>query len=141
MKSSTPGFDSATMDTFNNFYARVNCQNSTPILISPTDPGVPLPPPFTVQEHEVRKLFKQQSSRKAAGPDNVSTSALKHCANELTPAFTDLFNTSLHQHTVSVYFEAVTIITVLKKPKVKALNNFCPVALTSVVMKVLCDWS
>ena len=53
------------------------CTQSTPISVSLPDPAVPLSPPFNVQEHEVRNLFKQQSSRKAAGPDNVST--LKHC--------------------------------------------------------------
>ena len=89
-----------------------------------------LPLPFTVHEHEVRKLFKQQDSRKAAGTDNVSTSTLKHSANELAPVFTDLFNASLHQNTA-------TIIPVSEKPKVKTLNDFRPVALTSVVMKVL----
>ena len=50
---------------------------STPISVRLTDPAVPLPPPFNVQEHEVRKQFNQQSSRKAAGPDNVSTSTLR----------------------------------------------------------------
>ena len=98
-----------------------------------------LPPPFTVQEHEVRKLSKQHSSRKAAGPDNVSTSTLKHCANELAPVFTDIFNASLNVHTVlcAHCFKAATIIPAPKKPKVKGLNDFRPVTLTSVVMKVL----
>ena len=85
----------------------------------------------------MRKLFKQQRCRKAAGPDNVSTSALKHCTNELAPVFTDLFNASLNLHTVPLCFKAETIIPVPKKPKVKALNDFRPVTLTSVMMKVL----
>ena len=58
---------------------------------APPDPAVPLPPVLTGQDHEVRKLFEQQSSTKAAGPDNVSTSTSKHCANELAPVFTDLW--------------------------------------------------
>ena len=78
----------------------------------------------------MKKLFKQQSSTKAAGTDKVSTSTLKDCANELAPVFTDLLNACLRQHTAS-------IIPVSKKPKVKALNEFSPGALTSVVMKVL----
>ena len=49
----------------------------------------------------------------------------------------DLFSASLHQHTVPLCFKAATIIPVPKKTKVKALNDYCPVALTSVVVKVL----
>ncbi|KAK2173784.1 hypothetical protein NP493_848g00006 [Ridgeia piscesae] len=97
-----PGFESATPD---NFYVRFDRQNLTPTSVSLPDPAVPLPPPFTVHEHEVRKLFKQQSSRKAAGPDNVSISTLKYCANELATVFTYLFNASLNLHIVPVCFK------------------------------------
>ena len=82
-----PGFESATPDNINHFYARFDRQNLTPTSVSLPDPAVPLSPPFTVQEHEVRKLLKQQSSRKVAGPDNVSTSTLKYCANDLATVF------------------------------------------------------
>ena len=98
---------------------------------------MPLPPPFTVQEHEVSTVVNLQSIRKAAGPDNVSSSTLKNCANEVAPVFTNLFNASLHQNTVHVCVKAATIILLQKKPKMKALDDFRPVTLMSVVMKVL----
>ena len=85
----------------------------------------------------MRKLFKQYSSRKTPAPDNVSTSTLKHCADELAPVFTDVFNASLNLHPLPFYLKAATIIPLPKKPKPKALNDFRPVALTSVVMKFL----
>ena len=91
---------------------------STPISVSLPDPAVPLFPPFNVQEHEVRKLFKTQSSRKAAGSDNMSTSTLKHCDDKLASLFMELFSASLHQHTVPLCFKAATIIPVPKKTKV-----------------------
>ena len=102
-KHSIPGFESATPDNVNNFYARFDRQNLTPTSVSLPDPAVPLPPPFTVQEHEVRKLLQQQSRRKAAGPDNVSTSTLKYCANELATVFSDLFNASLNLPSSSLF--------------------------------------
>ena len=108
-----------------------------PLHVSLLDPAVPLPPPFTVQEHEVRKLLKQQSSRKAAGPDNVSTSTLKYCADELATVFTDLFNASLNLHIVPVCFKAASIIPVLKKPKATALNDVRPVALMKVFERLV----
>ena len=70
---------------------------------------------FFFLEREVRKLFKQQSSRKAAGPDNVST--LKYSANELAPVFIDLFNVSLNLHIVPVCFKAPNIIPVPNNQK------------------------
>ena len=93
------------------------CLYPVDVYISLPEPAVPLPPPFNVQEHEVRTLFKQQSSRKAAGHDNVFTSTLKHCANELSPVFMDLFSSSLR-------FKAAIIIHVRKKTKVKAPNDY-----------------
>ena len=92
-------------------------------------------PSRTVQE--MSKLFKQQSIRKAAGPDNVSSFTLKNCANELDPVFTDLFNASLHQNTAPVCVKAATIIPLQNKPRKKALDDFRPVTLMSMVMKVL----
>ena len=125
LKHSIPGFESATPDNFNHFYARFDRQNLTPTSVSLPYPAVPLPPPFTVQEHEVRKLLKQQSSRKAAGPDNVSTATLKYCANELATVFTDLFNASLNLHIVPVCFKAASIIPVPKKPKNECESSPC----------------
>ncbi|KAK2173887.1 hypothetical protein NP493_846g00023 [Ridgeia piscesae] len=51
-KHSIPGFDSATPDNFNNFYARFERHNLTPTSVSLPNPAVPLFPLFTVQEHE-----------------------------------------------------------------------------------------
>ena len=92
-----------------------------------------MPSEGTLWESGRRRL----SGMFGADDDNYSTSALKHCTNEFAPVFTDLFNASLHQHTVPDCFEAVTINHAPKKPKVKALNNYRPVAMTSVVMKVM----
>uniref|UniRef100_A0AAQ4Q5M4 Reverse transcriptase domain-containing protein n=1 Tax=Gasterosteus aculeatus aculeatus TaxID=481459 RepID=A0AAQ4Q5M4_GASAC len=59
----------------------------------------PSPPPPTtalsILERDVNRLFKRQNPRKAAGPDTVSPHTLKHCAEQLSPVFTDIFNTSL----------------------------------------------
>ena len=102
------------------------CTQSTPISVSLLDPAVSLSPPFNVQEHEVRKLFKQQSSRKAAGSDNMSTSTLKHCDDKLASLFMELFSASLHQHTVPLCFKAATIIPVPKKTKVNRWTTSAP---------------
>ena len=50
-----------------------------------------------LQEKDVNKLFNTQNPRKAAGPDSVSPSTLKHCADQLSPVFTEI--TDLQHHT------------------------------------------
>ena len=46
-----------------------------------------------------------------------------------------MFNLSLSQSAFPTCFEKATIAPVPKKAKVTELNNFCPVALPSVIMK------
>ncbi|KAK3543629.1 hypothetical protein QTP70_025003 [Hemibagrus guttatus] len=75
------------------------------------------------------------NTRKATGPDSVSPSLLKHCANQLSPVFTDIFNTSLETCHVTACFKTSAIVPVPKKTKITGLNDYRPVALTSVVMK------
>ena len=70
-----------------------------------------------LQEKDVHRLFKRQNPRKAAGPDSVSPSTLKHCADQLSPVFTDIFNSSLETCHVPACFKASTIIPIPKKTK------------------------
>ncbi|KAK3528016.1 hypothetical protein QTP86_014221, partial [Hemibagrus guttatus] len=111
------------------------------IPVSPTQRHTlvtPHPPPLTpltIKEEEVNRLFKCLNTRKATGPDSVSPSLLKHCANQLSPVFTDIFNTSLETCHVLACFKTSAIVPVPKKTKITGLNDYRPVALTSVVMK------
>ncbi|KAK9536483.1 hypothetical protein VZT92_006258 [Zoarces viviparus] len=90
---------------------------------------------LSILERDVNRLFKKQNPRKAAGPDSVSPSTLKYCADQLSPVFTDIFNTSLETCQVPACFKASTIIPVPKKTRITGLNDYRPVTLTSVVMK------
>jgi hypothetical protein len=128
--------NSVTPDSLNIFYSRFDEKNTTPITVTSPDIESPLPTPFTVQPHEVVTLFKKQKVKKAASPDGVLTATLKHCADQLAPVFTEIFNHSLSIQRVPNCFKASTIIPVPKNQKVTCLNDYRPVALTSVVMKV-----
>ena len=105
-------------------------------LIQPKGIKPPVAPPFVIQEDEVRRLLKKQNCRKAAGPDLVSSATIKHCADELTPVLTDIFNWSLRECRVPTCFKSAVIIPVPKKPSITGLNDYRPVALTSVIMKI-----
>ena len=65
----------------------------------------------------------------------IPSRVLKACADQLAGVFTDIFNQSLSQSAVPTCFKRATIVPVPKKAKVTELNDYRPVALTSVIMK------
>lgn len=91
--------------------------------------------PFVVHEHDVKRMLERLNVRKAAGPDEISPSLLRHCASQLSNVFTDIFNWSLRICKVPLCFKKSVIIPVRRKPIVCSLNDHRPVALTSVIMK------
>ncbi|KAL0152483.1 hypothetical protein M9458_052206, partial [Cirrhinus mrigala] len=117
-------------DDLNEFYCRFEKTPLTPptTLLSPT-------PALQISEDEVRQVFRKNKRRKAPGPDGVTPTCLKTCADQLAPIFSQIFNRSLELCEVPSCFKRSTIIPVPKKPKITGLNNYRPVALTSVVMK------
>ncbi|KAK1788576.1 hypothetical protein P4O66_002653 [Electrophorus voltai] len=91
--------------------------------------------PLIITESDVRRAFKRVNTRKVAGPDGICGRVLKACADQLAPVFTDIFNLSLMLGIVLSSFKRSTIVPVPKKPQPSGLNDYHPVALTSVIMK------
>ncbi|KAK1800056.1 hypothetical protein P4O66_006556, partial [Electrophorus voltai] len=91
--------------------------------------------PLIITKSDVRRVFKRVNTRKAVGPDGICGRVLKACASQLDPVFTDIFNLSLTLGIVPSSFKRSTIVPVPKKPRPSDLNNYRPVALTSVMMK------
>ena len=83
-------------------------------------------------EHQ---LFKQVNIHKTAGPDGLPGCLLRACADQLASIVTDIFNLSLTQSVIPTCFKQTTIVTVPKNTKVTCLNDYRPLALTSVAMK------
>ncbi len=77
-----------------------------------------------------------QNVRKAAGPDGISGRVLRSCADQPAGLFTSIINESLATSVVPTSFKKSVRIPVPKNSKPSCLNDYCPVALTSKVMKV-----
>ena len=96
-------------------------------------------------------LYNQRASKpeqrllsyRSCRPCLVSSSTIKRCADELNPVLTDIFNWSRRECRVPTCFKSAVIIPVPKKPSITGLNDYRPVALTSVIMKIfekiICD--
>ncbi len=127
-------------DDLNEIYCRFETPHTRPDHLSTqplTPPATPLSPTPVLQisEEDVRQVFRKNKRRKAPGPDSVTPACLKTCVDQLAPIFTQIFNRSLELCEVPCGFKRSTIIPVPKKPKITGLNDYRPVALTSVVMK------
>ncbi len=135
--------DPLLAEDLNTFYGRFECNgNSATLLISASgssrqssDYHV-----ITVSEDEVQRELKRVNVRKAAGLDRINGRVLRSCADQLAGLFTSIFNESLATSVVPTSFKKSGIIPVPKNSKPSCLNDYRPVALTSIVMKVLRDF-
>ncbi|KAI4882344.1 hypothetical protein NFI96_008531 [Prochilodus magdalenae] len=93
-----------------------------------------LSPPLCLRG-DVCKAFKCVNIRKAPGPDGIPGRILKVCAHELAGVFTDISNLSLSLSVVPACFKLATIVPVPKTARITTLNDWRPVALTSIISK------
>ena len=92
---------------------------------------------IVITESVVKTAFKKLNCRKASGPDCVSARVLRFCADELTPIYCHLFNRSVSEKTVPTIWKTSEIVPIPKKNKPAVLNDYRPIALTSIAMKCL----
>ena len=90
---------------------------------------------ITLSIADVSKTFRQVNIHKDAGPDGLPGRVLRACADQLARVFTDIFNLSLSESVIPTCFKQIIIEPVPKNTKVTCLNDYRPVALTSVAMK------
>jgi hypothetical protein len=88
-----------------------------------------------IEESAVLSLFKHLNIRKACGPDNVCGRILRFCAEQLSFVFTRLFSWSVKDCVVPSVWKNSTICPVPKNRSPSELNDYRPVALTSIAMK------
>ncbi len=124
--------DPLLANELNTFYGRFECDGGSatlPISASGSSKQSSDNHVITMSEDEVRRALKRVNVRKAAGPGGS-------CADQLAGLFTSIFNESLATSVVPTSFKKSVIIPVPKNNKPSCLNDYRPVALTSIVMKV-----
>ncbi|XP_052003942.1 uncharacterized protein LOC127658608 [Xyrauchen texanus] len=122
---------SLTINTHSDLhFTQTSTLSATTLLLPPATE-----PELKICEEDVCQVFRKQKTRKAQGPDDISPTCLKFCADQLATIFTQIFNRSLEQCEVPCCFKHSTIIPVPKKPQTTGLNDYRPVAVMSVVMK------
>ena len=123
------GSNAPLPDELNAFYIRFEQE------VSERMPSTLEEPVSGVTVADVRAAFSKVNPRKATGPDGVPGRVLRSCVDQLAGVFADIFNLSLQQSEVPICFKKMTIIPVPKKNQAACLNDYRPVALTSIIMK------
>ena len=74
---------------------------------------------------------------KSIGPDGISPRIFKECAYELVPSLTKLFNLSLSTGELLDDWKKGNIVPIYKSGDRTLAENYRPVSLTSIVVKIL----
>jgi len=138
-KYKTLSFDGKTesdlADVLNIFYNRFNIYDFTKELSVFKEPWVEQNVAIKIDKDRVKKILRGVKERKSPGPDNIGGRLIKSCAEPLSDILAFIFNKSLQLHRVPHLWKESVIVPVPKINVPKSLNDFRPVALTSLIMK------
>lgn len=85
----------------------------------------------------VTNYLKMININKSPGPDGICGRTLKFFADQLSGVFQHLFQTSLDTAIIPTVWKTSTVIPIRKTNNLKQLNDYGPVALTSLAMKTM----
>lgn len=89
-----------------------------------------------IEESEVHELLLGLQMNKATGIDGISARILKQCADGIAGSLALLFNSSLRSCEVPTEWKSAVITPVLKKEPKTSLDNYRPVSVLPVVVKI-----
>ena len=93
--------------------------------------------PIVVTREETLRVLSEITPGKACGPDKVAGKILKFCRFCLCDILSTLYQQSVNSHLIPLIWKTSEIVPVPKIKNPIEMNDFRPVALTSVVMKCL----
>ena len=129
-------FATAFSSVFTKEQARQNAGLAESLGTKSTVPNTPMPP-IDITSEGVIKLLRGLDPRKATGPDNISSSALKHLADHLAPPLVTLMKASLSLGEVPNDWRTAKVIPIYKKGDKSAALNYRPISLTSITSKIM----
>ena len=83
---------------------------------------------------DVRGILLRVTMSKVAWPDIIPCNVLKKRANQLAEVTTDICRILLSQETIPTCSKTAIIIPAPKNSAVSCQNNYCPVALASILL-------
>ena len=115
-------------------YSRLDGNSNIPPQLPPYGPKMRA---IHVFQKEVLKCMLNLDVNKASGPDGIPAIVLKRCAAELSPILTRLYRLSLKTGKVPKSWKHANVQPVPKKGCRADPANYRPVAITSVICKIM----
>ena len=123
-------------EDLNNFYARFDARDFSSEREAVVDKIRAAGGDNIVFTPETVKIhFSRLNVRKAPGPDGLIGFVLKSCNEQLCNVFCRLFQLSIDKCIIPKVWKTSKIVPVPKKTNPVEMNDFRPVALTSIAMK------
>ena len=88
-------------------------------------------------QSRVYEVLKDINSNKAMGPDKIHGMVLKTCARSLCKPLALLFTNSYYRGVIPTEWKSAVIVPVHKKGSKTDVENYRPISLTCIVMKVM----
>ncbi len=85
---------------------------------------------------EIRTLLKNINANKAAGPDGIHGRILKQCAASIAYPLSKIFELSYNSGMIPKEWKLANVVPVYKKGSKMSVENYRPISLTSLVMKI-----
>ena len=101
------------------------------------DRGIPTIDDTKISEQGVKKLTESLSPYKAGGPDGIIPGVLRELAEELAPALTIIFQSSLSTGIVPIDWRDAYVTPIFKKGEQYNPANYRPISLTCIVCKLM----
>ena len=90
-----------------------------------------------VHPDTIKKIIKKLKNSKSCGMDNIDTYTIKLMGDDIIPAVTHIVNLSIEQATFPSSYKLAKIIPLLKKDDPLEPKNYRPVAILSILSKVI----
>ncbi len=84
----------------------------------------------------IRKILKDVNVNKSAGPDGIHGKVLKNCREGIVYPLSVIFRISYNIGQIPAEWKLANVVPVHKKGPKTAVENYRPISLTSLVMKV-----
>ena len=130
-------YPSDIADGFNKLFSSYFTNSDQIREVTSPELDVPTISHLIITNDMVCDKIKSLSPDKAVGPDDISCRMLKLCSNSISPVLTRIFNISISTGNLPSCWKIANVVPVYKKGNRCDLKNYRPIALTSIVVKML----
>ena len=123
----------ALSNQFQSVFAKEDCSNIPTLKSLPTKSMLPI----KISTEGIVKLLKELKLQKAPGPDCITATILKTCAEQVAPLLHQIFQKSLDTGELPLDWQKSNVTPIFKTGNRSDPANYRPVSLTSIPCKML----